>query len=99
MDVSASENSHQDWVVVEEPIPVPVERQFGYGQRMVCDVPTRLLLTPPTSFLPRVRLGASTKAGQGVYAAIQAKPGTTCRARWPLRVLETMRSENANKCQ
>ena len=32
-----------------------------------------------------------------MHAAIQAKPGTTCRARWSLRVLETMRSENGKQ--
>ena len=93
---SASENSPEDWVVVEEPIPVPVERQFGYGSGW--SVTYRLAPGHAIDeWSPRVRLGASTKAGQGEHAAIQAKPGTTCRARWSLRVLETMRSENGKQ--
>ena len=93
---SSSENSHQDWVVVEEPISVPVERQFGLGGGW--SVTYRLAPGHAIEeWSPRVRLGASTKAGQRVHAAIQAKPGTTCRARWSLRVLETMRSENGKQ--
>jgi hypothetical protein len=94
---SASESSHQGWVVVEEPIPVPVERQFGLGGGW--SVTYRLAPGHAVEDWPprRVRLGASTKPGQGVHAAIQAKPGTTCRARWSIRVLETMRLENGKR--
>jgi len=41
-----------------------------------------------------VGMGASTKAGSVTNTAIQAKPGTTCRARWELRVAETTRMRN-----
>jgi hypothetical protein len=94
---SASESGHDGWVVVEEPIPVPVERQFGLGGGW--SVTYRLAPGHAIEDWPprRVRLGASAKAGQGVHAAIQAKPGTTCRARWSIRVLETMRSENGKR--
>jgi hypothetical protein len=41
-------------------------------------------------------MGASTKAAYPADTAIQAKPGTTCRARWTVRVIETERKEEQN---
>jgi hypothetical protein len=94
---SSSENSSGDWAVIEEPIPVPVERQFGYGGGWSVAYRLAPNHAAEIEYPPRIRLGASTKAGEGVHAAIQAKPGTTCRAHWSLRVLETMRSENGKQ--
>jgi hypothetical protein len=85
------------WAVVdEEGRAVPLHQTFAYGKPLL--VTFRLEPGYATEIqCLSTRMGASTKAGHGADTAIQAKPGTTCRVRWTLRLAETTRMENGKR--
>jgi hypothetical protein len=74
-------------VVDDQGRQVPLDRLWHYGKLVLR---TYRLEPGHGTEIKRssVGLGASAKAGSPADTAIQAKPGTTCRARWLLHVTD-----------